>query len=249
MKKVLSVILAIILLLTSLSLVSCSVVKEVDSIDGVSAKEAYFNAMDLINSSERYEVVVDMKIEVDLFLFSIPVKIDGFYFYSYDGVNEHHGITEAGEELIENELIKTIAPDAFSGYDKELWYVDGICYYITSSGSKEKFESDTSPVQRSDLEREVNYILENDMAEATCYKKGDQYYFELVLEEDDVRLDVDGTTTKEIYTIYFDNDGYIDTISVESESEGFSSTLTMHYTYDGLDPITAPEDADSFIEV
>ena len=246
MKRVLGIVLAAVLLLSTLSLVSCSSVQEVDSINGKTAKEAYFDAMELIHESERYEVVVDMSISFNLLFIPIPVDINGFYFYSYDGANEHHGLTEAGDEFINNDFMQTVAPDTLSGYDKELWYVDGICYRITSSGDKVKFASETNPIQRSDLETEVNYILKYDIANATCYKKGSQYFFKLVLDGSQARLDIDGTTKEEIYTIYFNESGYIETISVESKAEGFSSTLTMHYVYEGLAPITAPADASSF---
>ena len=246
MKRVLGIVLAAVLLLSTLSLVSCSSVQEVDSINGKTAKEAYFDAMELIHESERYEVVVDMSISFNLLFIPIPVDINGFYFYSYDGANEHHGLTEAGDEFINNDFMQTVAPDTLSGYDKELWYVDGIFYQITSSGEKLKYTADSNPIRRSDLESEVNEILEHDIAEATCYKQGDQYFFELILTGNDVRLDIDNTTEEEIYRVYFDEKGYIDTIDVESKSEGFTSTFTMHYTYSGLAPITPPADAASF---
>ena len=245
MKRVLSILLITVILISTLSLVSCGSAREVDDINGKSAEEAYFDAMALINEGQRYEVVVDMKVTVKLLFIPIPIGVDGFYFYSYDGDNEHHGLTEEGEEFLNNDLISTFAPDMLSGYDKEIWYVDGMCYQISSDGEKSKFASDTSPVIRSELEREVNIILQNDIAEATCYKKGGQYYFELTLEGYDTRLDVIGAT-KEVYTIYFDEDGYIETINVVCEAEDYTSTLTMHYTYDGLAPITAPADVSSF---
>lgn len=247
MKRVLSIILTCVLLISSLSLVSCSSAKEVDDINGLSAEEAYFNAMELIHESGRYEILVDMKMSINLLFIPIPINNEGFYFYSYDGDNEHHGLTEAGDKFMNNDLMQSVAGDMLAGYDKEIWYVDGVCYRISSSGEKTWFEADSSPVIRSELEREVNNILEYDIADATCFKKGDQYYFELVLTGYDTRLDIAGTT-EEVYTIYFDEDGYIETISVDCEAEGFSYTLTMHYTYDGLDPITAPADASSYRE-
>lgn len=93
MKKLLTGILCLVLILSSVALISCE--KQVDSIDGATAEEAYFKAMQSMENIDEYSAVIDMKVQVKLWVVPIQtVKIDDFYFYSYEGDNQHAGMPE-----------------------------------------------------------------------------------------------------------------------------------------------------------
>ena len=244
MKKILIYALCLAMLLVSLStLTSCE--KAVKEINGLSAQEAYVKAIQSLDSIDKYSATTSMKVQIKLWVLPVyTLSIDDFYFYSYEGDNIHCGFTEEGKDkLIEEEM-----QDVLYDVEDEMWYYDGVCYYIDGS-YKGKFSSATSPIYESEYEIAVSNMLESVGDECECYKKGDQYYFTVTITDSSL-MEFDSSSTKEEYTVYFNEDGYITRIEIVNEHEGFASTtMSANYYYgDEAEGVKLPENIDSFIE-
>lgn len=244
MKRILTLSVLFLLLLSILALSSCNVAKTVvDSIDGLTPKEAYDLAIEAIESADKYETRLNMRTEVKVLGITVyALDIEDFYYYIYEGENQHCGITDSAKEKLEDEDVA----DVLDGYEDELWYVDGICY-LREGNSKTCFASSYSPILKSEYEEAVEEILDGGIGEYTCYKDGDRYYFTIEVSGEDAMLDSEAES--EIYTVYFTEDGYLDEIFVDVKYAALVSyKVGARYLYgDAVKSITPPEDADSYV--
>ncbi len=241
MKKILVCILTLAMLLSCLTLTSCGA-KKTDTIDGVSVEEAYAAAIKSLGEIERYQVDLSMKVSFEIL--SVPIyriNVDPFYHYSYDGANEHHWLDTDAKKILDSQDMS----DIYSDMDDDIWYYDGVCY-VSNGSNKYKFASEETPLERSEYEEAIDKIVADGAGKTQCYKKGDLYYFVVTItEQDDMALDDEAV--KEVYTVYFTADGYIQQILVEVDLGFFTSySYKVNYVYDGLDPVTPPADAEDY---
>ena len=243
-KRISLIILSLVLVLSAFSFVSCDNVKEVADIDGLTPLEAYEKALVSLEDIERYDVHLDMKSQAKILFIPIyTIEIEDFCYYSYDGKNQHYEIPEDSLQRLEEEGLS----DVMSGYDEALWYVDGICY-VKNGNNKEKFASDTNPIQRSEYERAVSRILSKYAGETKCYRDGDRYYFTITIT-DPAEMELDMGTENEIYTVYLTEEGYVDQIVFEGTMEGFVTiTIDADYSYEDAPVVTPPADAYNYVD-
>ena len=244
MKKITSLALVLVLIISVFGFTSCAGAVEVDTIDGSTPEEAYTRAIQRLDEIDKYYVNLDMKASMKLAIVEIPImNIEGFYFYSYEGDNVHCGITDSAMEQMENADVA----DAVSGYEKEMWYVDGVCYVDTGS-SLYKFESSYCPIENSQYERAVKELIDEGEGEFHCYKKGDLYYF-TITNTDNSNMKFEVGADKETFTVYFDEKGFIQEINVRIELGGISIlTLASRYFYgDDAEHVTAPANKEEFL--
>lgn len=240
MKKFLICLLSVLLICSSLLLSSCDSSDKIDDINGLSAEEAYTRAIASLDDIERYRVDLDMKGSIKI-LFSIPLfEAEDFYYYIYDGDNGHYGITDEGVEQLKESDVE----DILNEMQEELWYYNGVCY-VRDGGFKYKFESEVNPIERSDYEIAVEEVLAENSGKVQCYKDGDKYYFTVTIKDpSEAKLFEDAD--KEVYTVYFDEDGYISNIHVYAKTGMFEYEYDSEYSYDDVPAVTPPSDAQNY---
>ncbi len=246
MKRILSVVLCSIILLSAVVFTSCTSEpkpKIVESINGQSHEVVYAAAMEVIKeeSTRRYTVDIDVAAKVKVAFISIPITADGVYTYSYVGPNSHHILTEEGEKFISNDLLSGFIGSYLGNLDKETYYVDGVYYCEDLDGVKTKEEKDGA-VKDSPVESAVDSVVEEYMSTAVCYECDGETYFEVLLEGDNLKM---GAFKKEMYRVYFDDNGLITKTVIKGESDLYAMDVTMNYRYEA-DDINAPSDADSY---
>ena len=242
-KRIALIALSLLLMLSSLSLVSCDAFKKVDSINGLTPREAYEKALVSLENIDRYDVHLDMKSQAKvLFVPIYTIEVEDFCYYSYDGENQHYEIPEGALKILEEQGLSDIT----AGFDEALWYVDGVCY-VKNGNVKEKFTSSTNPIQRSDYETAVTHILRKHAGKTQCYRDGDRYYFTVTIT-DPAQMELNMGTDDEVYTVYLTEDGYVDEIIFEGTMKGFVTlTIAADYSYEGAPRVTPPYDAYNYV--
>ncbi len=211
----------------------------VDSINGKTPKEAFEEAIRLKEMASRYEYTVGVEMAFKVgFVPVYKVEIDPMALYGCDGENQYGKLyPEAREEMRENDLWD--AEMEATSYD-EYWYIDG-CTYISENGIKNKYDMRIVD-EYSEYERTIARLLADSDSEVTCYSKDGLYYFTVST--------VDSYGDTELYTIYLSAEGRLERIEIKySYQESFivvEALTRMVYNYDGLEPIQAPADADSY---
>ncbi len=247
MKKRIVALALCALMLTSLFCFASCGAKEVDDIDGKTPEEVFMIAMQQLEEHSEYEVHLGMEMEFKLWIVPLyTINVEHMVTYAYDGADQMFRIVpEAVEQLEEEDM-----GDIFYGFDDEIIYVDGVCY-VKNGSNKEKFSSETTPIEKSDYEKAVGELLAENAGEVRCYRDGDLYYFTIeITDEDELKLDLGDN---ELYTVYLDEDGRIEKITVESDQtiEGLAAQtiMTADYIYEDLEGIKAPSDASSYTSV
>lgn len=241
MKKFLALALALLIFSSCLCLTSCDG-KVVDSINGLKPEVAFENALKSLDEIDKYSVLLSQDTSAKILFVPIySIDMDDYYFYSYEGENEHYGFTEAG--LKQKSEDPDIA-DVVSGFDDDLLYYNGVCYE-TSGSSKIKYARATSPYEDSEYEEAVADIIEAGVGDYKCYKDGDLYYFVI---ENDKELTFDDEAKKETFTVYFNEDGLIQKIIIEIKYDFMVSTIMEAvYSYgDDAMGVQAPTDPESY---
>lgn len=241
MKKLLALALALMLFGSCLCFTSCDG-KVVDSINGLKPQVAFENALKSLDEIDKYSVLISQDTSAKILFVPIySIDMDEYYFYSYEGKNEHYGFTEAGKKLKSED---PDVADVVAGFDDDLLYYNGVCYE-TSGSSKIKYESATSPYADSDYEEAVSDIIEAGIGDYKCYKDGDLYYFVITNDEN---LTFDDEASKETFTVYFNEDGLIQKITIEIKYDFMVKTI-MEATYsygDDAMGVQAPKDPGSY---
>ncbi|MBQ8850516.1 MAG: hypothetical protein IJ011_09315 [Clostridia bacterium] len=231
MKRILSAVLCALLLLSALCFVSCESEPEViESINGMSAKQAAAEGLKKLDESERYRVTVDGEIQLNALVATIPVGIDNFYENTTDGDNMHYKFTDEDLLFIDNEQLFSL----LKGYDKEVWYVDGTRYSINTAG--EKVIDDSGDRKPSDvISKIVDSISEEELNTAVAYTKdGDEYILITVnIEEFNV-----GTVACKVF---LSDTGAMEKATLEGTLYGLGVVLTLNFEYGDIAKITAPE--------
>ncbi len=250
MKRVLALIFASVLLLSALSMVSCMRRKpepvQVENIGGKTPAVLYEEAVisrEEVKEEKGYKVVLDVDFKVHVLVADVPIGSKGAYEYSYFGDNSHHVLSESAQSIFENKYVKQVAGSYLSSLNKEMWYVDGVYYYITSDGSRKKVETENCPISKNVLEIAIDSIMANQLENAICYEQGTEKYFEIKVTGEDMYL---GVFAEEIYDVYLKDDGMIDKIKVTGNGDGYSCSVLATYTYD-IGKIDPPADPDSFV--
>lgn len=243
-KRITLIVLSLLLVLAGFSFVSCDGANKVDSIRGLTPSEAYEVALVALEDIERYDVHLDMKSQAKILFVPIyTIEIEDFCYYSYDGENQHYEIPEASLARLEEEGLS----DIMSGFDEAIWYVDGVCY-VKNGNVKERFESDTNPIKRSDYETAVKNILRKHRGTTECFYEKGRYYFTVTITDPD-QMELNLGTENEKYTVYLTEEGYVDEIVFEGTMQSFVTlTIKADYSYENAPKVTPPADAYSYAE-
>ena len=231
MKRVLSIALSVLIVFSTLCcMVSCDEkVTPIDSINGMSAAEACDLGLERLSEKERYYVSVDAELRLNVLVATIPVGIEDFYVNTTDGEDMHYKFTDEDLLFIDNAQLLSI----FSGYDKEVWYVDGVRYGISQEGIMKVDESGRKP--SNVVDKIIEAITSADNSGAQCYEQGgEQYILMTVTLEEFEAGEVD-------CKIYVDGNGDITRAVVEGALFGVGVSLTMNFEYDDVPEIVAPE--------
>ena len=233
-KRIISIALCAVLLVSTVCMmVSCNdEAKPIETINGVSPMEACFVSFAQLASEDSYHVSVDAKIMINAVVTTIPVGVDEFYDYTLDGDNMHYKFTDQDLLFIENEKILSL----FSGYDKEVWYVDGVRYSITADG--QKVIGNKVP---SNIVGKVIDTITADIPEAPeCYEQdGEQYVLMKVSLEEFSAEPMD-------CRIFINEDFKVYKAEVEGNLYGFDVVLAMNFEYGSFAPVTLPANVNEF---
>lgn len=241
MKRFLAISLLVVMLVSCLFLTSCA--RKVKNIDGQTPKEAYEKAVTSLETIDKYTVKLSIDSRTQLLFIPIyKITLNDFYTYAYDGNNQHFYIAEETLELAESD--PDIA-DILYGYDENVIYYNNVCY-VNNSGYKYKYESSYLPYGDSEYEEMVKDLIDSGVGKYKCYKKGDFYYFEITNKDEDEML-MDGAQ-EEITTVYFNEDGLIETIIIESKySPLVKVTIRADYSYgEDAEDVLPPSDIENY---
>ncbi len=245
MKRVLSLALATVLVISCLCLSACAETA-VDSIDGKAPGEYLAELLDAEIDIERYDVVEGMRIRVNaLFVSLYDTEIERLYVYSYDGANQSLiRPPEAVEKLLENEF-----DDIADDYNGDVRYVDGVCY-IDGKNAKEKYESGASSIGKNGHIKTLLKLLEDQSESVICVETDTGRSFVLELTDPELmKMGVD--CRREVYTVKVLSDGRIESITIDCTTDGIvtsTTSFTLRFVYEGLSPIEPPADADEYEE-
>ena len=236
MKKLLLCVLCFAMLFSCLTLTSCK--KEVEDIDGLTVAEAYDKAIKSLGDIEDYQVDLSMKVKV----FGISfMSLKSFYSYTYNGLSGRFALNEESLEKLE----KWDLDDAFDDLEDEIIYIESENKTYVKDGSS-KYYYNGNRLVHSDYELAVESIIENEVGDATCYKKGKGYFVQIVID-DKYDMELNMGAEKETYNIYFDKDGYITKIVIEADLEGpADAVIIAEYSYEDVPTVTAPADASNY---
>ncbi len=244
-KRILSLILTALLLVSALCLTSCEVGSKVDSINGVAIAEAFATAQKAVKEAPQYKIDVslDADVEVASISFAKLLELDSVLSYQYNNGNELQTVSPEAVSALKEQGMSGV----LSRFDDESRYVDGI-FYSKNDDTKIKYAAEESPMKTSEYEGVIKEIVDGSIGETQCYIDDGKYYFTVKIK-DASQHKMDMGADKELYRVFFTEDGKIDKIVVECVVETFGLvTITADYSYDNLDPITAPADADTYVE-
>ena len=232
MKRIISIVMSAVIILSALCLVSCDEkATPIDSINGMSAKEACELGFERLGEKETYHVSVDAELRLNLLVASIPVGIDEFYVNTTDGEDMHYKFTDKDLLFIDNAKLLSI----FSGYDKEVWYVDGVRYSVNTEG--EKVVDDSGNRQPSNVvEKIVNTITEEELNTALAYTKDGETYVLVTMNIEEFGIGV--VTCK----IFLDGSGRLSSVILDGNLYTFGAVVALNFEYDSVDKVAAPTD-------
>ena len=231
MKRIISIVMSAVIILSALCLVSCDEkATPIDSINGMSAKEACELGFERLGEKETYHVSVDAELRLNLLVASIPVGIDEFYVNTTDGEDMHYKFTDKDLLFIDNAKLLSI----FSGYDKEVWYVDGIRYAIAEDGTPKADKSGRKP--SNVVDKIIDTIESSDRSDAACYEQDGEKFVMLTVTLDEFGAGEVGCK------VFIDGNGDITRAVVEGKLYGIGVKLTMNFAYDNVPAIEVPED-------
>ena len=231
MKRIISIVMSAVIILSALCLVSCDEkATPIDSINGMSAKEACELGFERLGEKETYHVSVDAELRLNLLVASIPVGIDEFYVNTTDGEDMHYKFTDKDLLFIDNAKLLSI----FSGYDKEVWYVDGVRYAIAEDGTPKADKSGRKP--SNVVDKIIDTIESSDRSDAACYEQDGEKFVMLTVTLDEFGAGEVGCK------VFIDGNGDITRAVVEGKLYGIGVKLTMNFAYDNVPAIEVPED-------
>ena len=233
MKRIVSIALCAVLLVSAACMmVSCNddEATPIDTINGVAPAEACFVAFAQLVAEEHYHVTVDANIMINALVTTVPVGVDGFYDYTLDGDNMHYKFTDKDLLFIDNAKLLSI----FSGYDKEVWYVDGVRYAIAEDGTPKADKSGRKP--SNVVDKIIDTIESSDRSDAACYEQDGEKFVMLTVTLDEFGAGEVGCK------VFIDGNGDITRAVVEGKLYGIGVKLTMNFAYDNVPAIEVPED-------
>lgn len=231
MKRVISIVMSAVIILSALCLVSCDEkATPVESINGMSAQEACDLGFERLGEKETYHVSVDAELRLNLLIASIPVGIDEFYVNTTDGENMHYKFTEEDLLFIDNAKLLSI----FSGYDKEVWYVDGVRYGISEDGTPKVDKSGRKP--SNVVDKIIDTIESSDRSDAACYEQDGEKFVMLTVTLEEFGAGEVGCK------VFIDENGDITKALVDGKLYGIGIKLTMNFEYENIPAIEVPED-------
>ena len=244
MKKIISIALSAIIVLSALCFVSCDSEPElVDTINGMTVKEAVVMALEQLKNESRYRVIVDADVKLNAVITSVSLgSLDNFYENTTDGDNMHYKFTDEDLAFIDNEQIFSLIKD----FDKEVWYVDGTRYGISSDG--EKIIDDSGDRKPSNvIAKMVDSISASEIESAVAYLDDGETY--IIVNVNIEEYNVGATSCK----LFLNDDNKLSTAILEGNLYGLSIDLTLSFEYGAMAQIKAPagfEDAKKvYIEV
>ena len=229
MKKLLCIVLSAMVLLSTLCFVSCDSDPElVDSINGMTAKEAASAALEKLKESETYSVTVD----AELFVVGLSIgSVKNFYENTTDGNNMHYKFTDEDIAFVDTDQVLSM----LKGYDKEVWYVDGVRYSVNTEG--EKVVDDSGNRQPSNVvEKIVNTITEEELNTALAYTKDGETYVLVTINIEEFGIGV--VTCK----IFLDGSGRLSSVILDGNLYTFGAVVALNFEYDRVDKVAAPTD-------
>ena len=235
MKRIISLALCAVVLLSAICMASCDEKeKQVESIYGVTPEAACVVAFANLVAEDSYHVSVDATIMLNALVTTIPVGVEEFYDYTIDGKDVHFKFTDKDLLFIDNAKLLSL----FSGFDKEVWYVDGVRYSITSDGRKVIGNNTPSNIIGKIIDRITADIPE----EPTCYMtaEGEQYILLTVTLEEYSADPMD-------CRIYLNEEFEVYKAEVSGNLYGFDVVLAMNFDYDNFAPITVPANVHEFV--
>ena len=229
MKKILCAILSAVILLSALCFVSCDSEPElVDSINGMTAKEAATAALEKLKEKETYRVTVD----AELFVVGLSIgSVKNFYENTTDGANMHYKFTDEDIAFVDTDQVLSM----LKGYDKEVWYVDGVRYSINTAG--EKVVDDSGNRQPSNVvEKMIDSITDAELDSALAYTKDGETYVLVTINIEEFNIGV--VTCK----IFLDKDGQLSSVILDGNLYTFGAVVTLNFEYGKVDKVNAPKD-------
>ena len=121
------------------------------------------------------------------------------------------------------------------GYDKEVWYVDGVRYSVNTEG--EKVVDDSGNRQPSNVvEKIVNTITEEELNTALAYTKDGETYVLVTMNIEEFGIGV--VTCK----IFLDGSGRLSSVILDGNLYTFGAVVALNFEYDSVDKVAAPTD-------
>ena len=228
MKRILSITLSVILILSALCLTSCSrEPSDIGVINGMDGRQVCESILDNLKSTDKYQVDMDVELGLGVLFITIPAKLDDMCVSEFDGENMHYKFTDEGLLFIDNKTLASMVGSEF----REAWYVDGTAYKITFYDEAVKHDYDPNKEDMgftTMLVEEIEAFLLRDDAEFNCYedKEGNTY--------------VEFTDGKQIEKISVDFDVFGVKAAAFNVAD-FSGVVTMNFEYDGSCEVSAPE--------
>ena len=218
MKKILCAVLSALILVSALCFVSCESEPELmDTINGMSAKDAVKTAMENLKNTEKYSMDVD----AELFLIGLSIgKINDFYTNTKYGDDMHYKFTDADLGFINNEQIFSL----FSDFDKEVWYVNGTRFSITADG-EERIDANNNVRPTDVVSMIIDTISESELNTAQAYSKDDEQYVLMTINVEEYNIGV--VTCK----IYLNSSNRFTNIILDGNLYGLGATVTINFKY------------------
>lgn len=243
MKRFISLLLALTLVLSILALVSCkgddndNDNNTVKTLAGKTPAELYELSKEKLDSATKYSVHTTQLITIS-------------------GKTVNQTITNKVD--IDNSYVE-MYNDTTTDANMKVWYVDGIMYMDTSLGkskceySKEQYIEDY--IEDNPSESTFLDIPESWFSGVKFEKENEVWVLNLVISASKYNelldnINLDGSITGDVvYKVYFDTDGNINKITTSFDMN-VSGTLahcdqTSYVTFDDV-TVTAPADADSY---
>ncbi len=245
--KILLIVLAVLALIVAILAVVFVLVPKlnegtvVESINGQTPAQAFQKAIELKESTSRYEYTNGAYLAFKLYF--VPVYqfyADPCVLWAHDGDNQYGKVFQEAYEKLNDNDDWNLETDLSFGCD-EFWYIDG-CTYIREGTQISKYSDDLELEEYNEFEKTISRVLENQTGEVVCYRKGDLFYFTIET------VDYSGLT--EIYTVYLSAEGRIEKIEYLTKAEAsffsFESKIITTYYYDNLSPIELPANIEAY---
>ena len=253
MKKILSLLLCAVLMLTMLGLVSCDDEETndggngdgaIETLNGKTPEQLYQAALDKVAGLTNYTMVAKQVITGGGMTINqtVSAKMDG-----------------------NNSYVKTENSMDSSG-NAECWFVDDMLY-MTSGGmsikmalSYDDFANAYMPEGATGDGALMN-IPESWFVDTSFHQEGDLYYIEFIVSGEEYLQYFESTglgsyieNVEDVsYKVYFDAQGNLGDVVTEADmvSEGVALHIVSTSTFSGINStvVTAPENADTFMDL